>query len=50
MEYVPSLREARSLTVEGDWTFADPVSVVGDARLEDAGEPRTVDVEVLGQA
>lgn len=50
VEYVPSLREARSLTVEGDWTFADPVSVVGDARLEDAGEPRTVDVEVLGQA
>lgn len=48
VEYVPSLREARSLTVEGDWTFADPVTVIGDAHLADAGEPRTVDVEVLG--
>lgn len=48
VEFVPSLREARSLTVEGDWTFADPVTILGDALLEDAGEPRTVEVEVLG--
>ncbi|MDO5534926.1 MAG: UTP--glucose-1-phosphate uridylyltransferase [Propionibacteriaceae bacterium] len=50
VEYVPSLREAHSLTVEGDWTFAEPVTVVGDAHLEDAGEPRTVEDEVIGQA
>ena len=50
VEYVPSLREARSLVVEGDWTFSDPVTVVGDAHLADPGEPRTVDVEVLGEA
>ena len=44
-----SLREARSLTVHGDWTFADTVTVVGDAVLPDEGEPRTVDAEVIGQ-
>ncbi len=49
VEYVPSLREARSLTVEGDWTFSDPVTVVGDAVLADAGEPRVVDDEVIGR-
>ena len=43
------LREARSLTVEGDWTFSDPVTVVGDAVLADAGEPRVVDDEVIGR-
>ena len=48
VEYVPSLREARSLTVDGDWTFAEPVTVVGDAHLADAGEPRTVQGEVIG--
>ena len=49
VEFVPSLREARSLTVEGDWTFSDPVTVVGDAVLADAGEPRVVDDEVIGR-
>ena len=49
VEFVPSLREARSLTVHGDWTFADTVTVVGDAVLPDEGEPRTVDAEVIGQ-
>jgi UTP--glucose-1-phosphate uridylyltransferase len=45
----PSLREATSLTVEGDWTFGSGVRVVGDARLPDAGEPLKVpDGAVLG--
>lgn len=29
----PSLREARSLVVRGDWTFAGPYRVVGDVEL-----------------
>lgn len=49
VEYVPSLREARSLTVNGDWTFCDPVTVVGDAVLPDEGEPRVVEDEVIGK-
>lgn len=48
VEYVPSLREARSLTVNGDWTFPDPVTVIGDAVLPDEGEPRVVEDEVIG--
>lgn len=39
----PSLREADSLSVEGDWTFGAGVRVVGEVALADAGEPRTVD-------
>lgn len=31
---VPSMREAGSLVVEGDWTFGAGVRVVGDVRLE----------------
>ena len=38
----PSLRQARSLSVEGDWTFEADVTVVGAGRLADVGEPRTV--------
>lgn len=45
---VPSLVGARSLTVEGDWTFDRPVTVVGDAQLKDPGEPRSVEGPVLG--
>ncbi|MGN6250366.1 MAG: UTP--glucose-1-phosphate uridylyltransferase [Marmoricola sp.] len=30
---VPSMRRAASLVVDGDWTFAEGVSVVGDVRL-----------------
>ncbi len=33
----PSLREADSLTVHGDWTFGADVSVVGTAELEEPG-------------
>ena len=38
----PSLRQASSLTVEGDWTFEADVTVIGAARLADEGGPRTV--------
>ena len=38
----PSLREARSLTVEGDWTFGADVRVVGDVKLE-AGKAKRVE-------
>ncbi len=38
----PSLREANSLTVEGDWSFGSGVVVAGDVRLEDEGEARRV--------
>jgi UTP--glucose-1-phosphate uridylyltransferase len=33
----PSLKEARSLAVKGDWTFEAGVRVVGDVDLEDRG-------------
>ncbi len=39
---VPSMREASSLTVNGDWTFASGVVVRGAAMLEDEGEGRVV--------
>ncbi|SEQ92068.1 UTP--glucose-1-phosphate uridylyltransferase [Microlunatus flavus] len=39
---VPSLREAQSLTVKGDWTFEADVRVVGAATLEDEGSASTV--------
>lgn len=38
----PSLREATSLVVRGDWTFGAGVTVRGSVRLEDEGAPRTV--------
>jgi UTP--glucose-1-phosphate uridylyltransferase len=45
----PSLREAASLTVRGDWTFGADVRVRGDAKLADAGSPaRVEDGAVLG--
>lgn len=46
---VPSLREATSLRVEGDWTFGANVAVRGDVSLDDPGSPQTVaDGTVLG--
>jgi UTP--glucose-1-phosphate uridylyltransferase len=36
-EGVPSLKEARSLVVRGDWTFAGGVTVVGEAVVGEAG-------------
>ncbi|WP_040634083.1 UTP--glucose-1-phosphate uridylyltransferase [Mobilicoccus pelagius] len=41
-EGAPSLRQATSFTVEGDWTFGSDVVVEGRGILDDAGEPRTV--------
>ncbi len=38
----PSLREARGLTVKGDWTFESGVVVRGTAALADSGSPQTV--------
>jgi UTP--glucose-1-phosphate uridylyltransferase len=38
----PSLRQARRLVVEGDWTFGAGVVATGDVRLADPGEPDTV--------
>ena len=41
----PSLAEARSLTVRGDWTFAPSVVVRGDAVVDEEGSPgRLADV------
>ncbi|WP_420112470.1 UTP--glucose-1-phosphate uridylyltransferase, partial [Pseudactinotalea sp.] len=38
----PSLREATSLTVKGDWTFGAEVQVTGAAELADPGAPEQV--------
>ena len=38
----PSLRQASSLKVDGDWTFGAGVTVVGDAELADEGSPQQV--------
>lgn len=38
----PSLRDAVSFTVRGDWTFGSDVVVLGEVRLEDEGEPRQI--------
>ena len=40
--YPPSMVDARSLTVVGDWTFGADVVVRGDVRLEDSGAPASV--------
>ncbi len=50
-EGVPSLRRAHRLEVRGDWTFGGGVEVVGDARLDDPGEPSRVEPgSTLGEA
>ena len=38
----PSLAEARSFTVRGDWTFGSGVAVNGEVTLEDTGAAETV--------
>jgi len=38
----PSLNEATSLGVKGDWTFENDVKVIGAVTLDDPGEPRVV--------
>lgn len=47
---VPALAGARSLTVNGDWTFGADVTVTGDAILEDTGHTASVaPATTLGQ-
>ncbi len=46
----PSLKDASSLRVRGDWTFAAGVVVRGDAELAQDGAPGTVPPSVLGSA
>ena len=46
VEEVPSLKDATSLHVEGEWTFGPGVRVVGDASL--SGEGGRVEDTVLG--
>lgn len=47
----PSLRDAQSLTVRGDWTFGADVVVTGQAALTDEGSPQRVpDGARLGSA
>jgi len=38
----PSLADARSLTVRGDWRFGRDVVVVGDVTLDDSGDAQSV--------
>jgi UTP--glucose-1-phosphate uridylyltransferase len=38
----PSLKDARSLGVKGDWTFEAGVQVIGDVTLEDQGAPQII--------
>jgi UTP--glucose-1-phosphate uridylyltransferase len=39
----PSLRQAASLTVEGDWTFGQGVQVRGEVHLADTGRAERID-------
>ena len=39
----PSLRQAESLDVEGDWTFGADVEVRGDVHLQDTGEAEQIE-------
>ncbi|GAB2980282.1 UTP--glucose-1-phosphate uridylyltransferase [Actinotalea caeni] len=46
---VPSLREATSFSVAGDWTFGTGVRAVGEVTLDETGTPdRVADGTVLG--
>jgi len=39
---VPSIREASSLTVRGDWSFGGGVVAAGDAAVDEAGAPGAI--------
>ena len=45
----PSLREAESFTVEGDWTFGHGVRVVGDVALNATAAQRVEGGAVLSE-
>ncbi|HEY6688772.1 MAG TPA: UTP--glucose-1-phosphate uridylyltransferase [Propionibacteriaceae bacterium] len=38
----PSLRQARSVVVQGDWTFEAGVRVIGAVALQDRGDPQII--------
>ena len=38
----PSLKEARSIEINGDWTFEAGVHVIGEVTLEDPGAPQII--------
>ncbi len=38
----PSLKEARSIEINGDWTFEAGVHVIGEVTLEDRGAPQII--------
>jgi UTP--glucose-1-phosphate uridylyltransferase len=38
----PSLRQARSVVVQGDWTFEAGVHVIGAVALQDRGDPQII--------
>lgn len=40
---VPSIRDARTLTVRGDWTFGAGVVASGDTTVSEAGSPGRID-------
>jgi UTP--glucose-1-phosphate uridylyltransferase len=46
-EGAPSLKEATSLSIEGDWTFGRGVRVVGDVELEASSAKRVESGAVL---
>ena len=41
----PSLKEAKSFVVAGDWTFDRPVTAVGDVSYADLGRPAVAGVD-----
>ncbi len=43
VKVAPSLVQASSLVVQGDWTFDHPAAVRGDVTLPDTGKPETFD-------
>jgi len=48
-EGAPSLREASSLSVEGDWTFGPRVKVLGDVALASSAAQRIAGGTTLGE-
>ena len=49
VEATPSLVKARSLTVQGAWTFGDGVRVVGEATLPADGAPGRLEHTTIGE-
>jgi UTP--glucose-1-phosphate uridylyltransferase len=49
VEHVPALAGARSLTVEGEWSFGPGVRVAGEAEVTADGAPGRIEHTVLGR-